>query len=1212
MQARPTSGDAGSLVNGRRLTIGLLNSRLDRGFHRAAWLSVASAARSRDLNLIFLDGGVLRSPDEIGSPANTLYSLVHPDVIDGLIIWSTHLGWWIAPQHMRDICERYRPIPLVSVGQVLPGIPSIVVDNYQGMRDLVVHLIEVHGYRRIAFLPAPEGNREGASRYRGYADALAAHGIPLDPRLVSGYNTTWERKDGAAAIRLFVDERGLRPGIDFQAIVSDGDDMACGAIEALQARGISIPDDVAVTGFNDDEEGKAMVPALTTVRQPIETLGGQSVDHLLTLLRHGQVQAQLVLPLELAVRRSCGCMPPSIAGASARPALVSSLQSVTPGVDRAAERTRLRAEIEQVATAESAAFPTDLGERLVDALMASLESEPDERAAGLPLSKLNRALYRFAVGGGDASEWQQAISILRRKVLPCLLGDPDLYTRAEDFWQQLRVAVQEAAVQGQAYQRFLDQRRGLVLSRANQEIQTADTWPELMDRIALGLVQLDITSCYLALYEDPGRPTLWSRLTLAYNKTGRIEVGKGLRFPSPKLVPPGILPTDQRFSLAALPLYFRDTQLGFALLEVDPAASAICEPLRQHLCTALEGERLRAEIQSAWHQAERANNLKSRFLASVGHELWTPLCLIVGTIEMLMRATARDRASLSEAQVRDLESIRTSAQHLAHLVGDVLDLARSQVGELRLNMQWVDVAPVLQEVSLLEEPVAREKGLDWRLAIAEPLPVVHADRGRLRQVVLNLVGNAVKFTQHGHVTLGARVKDNCLMVTVADTGIGVPAGDRESIFDEFTRSERATQRGYGGSGLGLAISRRVVELHGGKIGVESSGQEGGGSTFYFTLPITRERPVRVTRRDEHVVVLLTEQRGSAEPLAGYLGARGYTVIEVPIDGNPEWLAQIVAAVPGSVVLDCTPAVEWGWQVMWTLKENASTHDLPVIFYSLSEERDRGSMIELEYVAKPVAADDMLQALLHQGIAVANGKTEHTLLVVDDEPQVLELHTRMVKAHLPGCRVLAAGSGRQALELMEQSRPDLVLLDLMMPEMDGFAVLQAMREREQTRDVPVIILTAQNVTGADLTRLQQGVASVLSKSIFSADEVLARIESALARGDHTRADAQRIVRRVMAHIHEHYFEPVTRQELAQCAGVSQGHLSRCFRQALGLAPITYLNRYRLSQAKALLETGHASVSEVARAVGFSDSNYFARVFREETGVSPAAYRRGERA
>jgi YesN/AraC family two-component response regulator len=194
--------------------------------------------------------------------------------------------------------------------------------------------------------------------------------------------------------------------------------------------------------------------------------------------------------------------------------------------------------------------------------------------------------------------------------------------------------------------------------------------------------------------------------------------------------------------------------------------------------------------------------------------------------------------------------------------------------------------------------------------------------------------------------------------------------------------------------------------------------------------------------------------------------------------------------------------------------------------------------------------------------------------------------------------------------MTREHPDLILLDLMMPELDGFEVLEAMREREETRRIPVIVLTAQILTAADMVRLQRGVAVVLGKGLFTRDEVLAQVETALAHSKRLGAEAQRVVRLAMAYIHQHYSEPVSREELARHVAVSERYLTRCFQQEAGITPITYLTRYRVKRARELLTRHDLGITEVALAVGFSDSGYFSRVFRDEVGISPSAFRRGE--
>jgi len=451
---------------------------------------------------------------------------------------------------------------------------------------------------------------------------------------------------------------------------------------------------------------------------------------------------------------------------------------------------------------------------------------------------------------------------------------------------------------------------------------------------------------------------------------------------------------------------------------------------------------------------------------------------------------------------------------------------------------------------------------------------------------------------------------------VSDTGLGIPVKEQQVIFDEFRQSERTTARGYGGLGLGLAICKRLVELHGGQIGVHSSGDEGGGSTFYFTLPILEKRealpePVAQLGTQPQTVLLLADEVGNGDRLRQHLSQQGFEVEVCLVNGNTDLLSRLLTTPPGAVVMDRELASERGWEILKVLKGNPATQDVPVLFYSLTEDDDTGFMLEMDYLMKPVETGALAQALARQGLvdtAKEEGE-EKTVLIVDDEPGILEMHARMVQAQSAGYRILKARDGREALTMLSQSRVDLVLLDLMMPEIDGFGVLETMRRGEMTRDVPVIVLTAQVLSESDMARLNQGVATVLGKGLFSAQETLTHMEAALARNRKLGNEAQRLVRKAMAYLHTHYAELVSRENVAHYVGVSESYLTRCFHQETGVTPMVYLNSYRVNKAKELLTEGEKSVTEVAMAVGFSDSNYFGRVFRREVGVSPGAYRRG---
>ncbi len=234
--------------------------------------------------------------------------------------------------------------------------------------------------------------------------------------------------------------------------------------------------------------------------------------------------------------------------------------------------------------------------------------------------------------------------------------------------------------------------------------------------------------------------------------------------------------------------------------------------------------------------------------------------------------------------------------------------------------------------------------------------------------------------------------------------------------------------------------------------------------------------------------------------------------------------------------------------------------------------------------------------------------QRTILVVDDDPETLDLHARMAQAHAPANQVLKAHSGRTALAILARVHVDLVLLDLTMPELDGFAVLGAMRKEAAMRDIPVIVVTGKILSEEEMARLNQGVTAVMGKGLYNLDETLAHLDSALAHKRKLSSEAQRLVRKAMAYLHAHYAEPLTRQAVAEHVGLDEDYLTYCFRQELGITPITYLNRCRIHRAKYLLKHTGETVTAIALQVGFSDSGYFSRVFRREAGMSPDAFRR----
>jgi signal transduction histidine kinase/AraC-like DNA-binding protein len=1089
-------------------------------------------------------------------------------------------------RYVQELRATGHPLLFVAAGE---DGPSVVADNRGGVLEAMRHLVE-HGHRRIAFIAGSVEDTEGdtGERLQAYHDAVEALGLDADPHLVAWGRHVYE--GGYAAMRQI-----LASGVALTAVLASNDESALGAIQALREAGHRTPQDVAVIGFDDRPESAVQEPALSSVRISLQHMGYRAVELLFRYLT-GQAEAIESARVEtrLVARESCGCGP--------RAATSGIVTSHTGLPDRTIARKHLAQIMASPVLDDAQCLPAAeieaLCQRLLDAFDASLEQDD----AGEFQATLEAALHQVAASGDDVHVWQAALSSLG----VALDGLPAASRgRATEWLDQARLSV-SASIQRQYRQHVVDQRWTFNrLGTLTARLLAALDETQIYQVLARHLPTMGIHTAWLALFSAEGDDPV--ALTMLRDITSLDQPIR--HFPSREFPPEGLLPPKQPFCLALFPLTGPRGQLGYVAF--DTAHLDLYGAITQELATALNSAELYRDATEGRRLAEEANELKSRFLSTVSHELRTPLNLIVGLSRILLQEGDESETPLPEPHRRDLEQICANAQHLGGLIGDVLDLASSDAGRLRLTNKLVDLGETMHLVAETGRQLADRKGLVWRANLPESGPWVWGDRTRLRQIVLNLVNNAIKFTAQGEVCLELESGPDSVTVTVHDTGLGIPLEEQASIFDEFRRSGRSIARGHGGLGLGLAICKRLVELHGGRIGVRSTGEEGGGSAFYFTLPTVQPPATQAQRPDispltEESILVLTNRAGSGQRLHEHLTERGFDIQMAFMDETPDWLSRVMASPPGAVVVDVSTTPHQGWSVLKAIKGHPGTRGLPVLFYSLSP--DGGSVLEFDYLTKPIELADLTSALdQHRLVPKADYKFG-AILVVDDDPDTLEMHVRIVQAHLPSRRVLAARNGREALDLLHWEPIDLVLLDLMMPELDGFGVLEAMREKEATRDIPVIVLTGQVLTENEMARLNRGVTTVLSKGLFSLEETLTHVDTALERERRLSDEAQHLVRQAMAYIHEHYAASISRSDLARHVALSEDYLTACFRKELGVTPIAYLNRYRVHQARQLLTGTDKTITEVALEVGFSDSGYFSRIFRREVGVSPEAYRR----
>ena len=1193
------------MLNARQpnpLTIGYLAPNIAEGNGVLLWLGILEQAKILGVRLVTFAGGELRYPEPFYHQANQVYELADRQQLDGLIIWTSSLATFIGPEGIQNFCKNFSPLPVVGIGMPITGIPSIILESYKGMREAAEHLVKVHGKKRIAYVRGPERHYDAQERLHAYQDVVAEFGLDNDPHLISP-PCRWVEQDGAQAIRMLVEDRR----VEFDSIVSVNDQLAYGAMQYLQNKGFRIPEEIAIVGFDNNPIGRVCTPPLTTVPNRMRERGRRAMRMLVEKINGSEVPDIVTLTTGIKVRQSCGCRDPYIVQAGKTTVeLISQNQRTSPAELHTYITTQLQAAVPSVENT------IDWPEKLLTAFETSLETMDD-----LPFLSMLQDLLQSSVNAGlESREWQAALSELRSWFIFQNQGKFERMEFAERLLHQGRVMISEITTRSRAHQEWLHGRRLNNLHLLRQTISVAETLESLLQILAEELPKLGIICGCLALYQNPAQPSEGAQLVLAFDKNGRLPNLEGLVFnPSSQLVPPDSPEFSETLNMMVHSLHFGTEQLGFLVVDASAFEGSSHQVLREQISSALKGVMLIEQNVQLYRQArqnqqlaEEANLLKSRFLSIVSHELLTPIVLLVGLSEMMLRDEIGDRPELPEAYRQDLTRIHASAQQLGSLVRDVLDLSRSQLGQLTLSKKPINLTDVLKPVDLVCEQMASSKGLEWQINIPERLPQIMGDATRLQQVVLNLVSNAVKFTTRGWVKLTVEADNNFITVTISDTGLSVPLAEQEAIFDEFRQSERTVARGFGGLGIGLAICRQLIEMHNGKIGVHSSGEENQGSTFYFSLPIL-PIPVPAGRTvPSQSVLILTEQLQHSEPLRLHLEQHGYETQALDVSQNPKWLEDLLASPQGALVLDFQE-IQKGWDILDTLKTNPNTYDLPVIFYSLLKEQDSGSMLALDYLAKPVASNRLGQILERYGIHPDDCIDPVTVLVVDDDTNIRELHTRLVKEFLPTCQVQTACNGKEALVCMRTQPPELVLLDLMMPEMNGMDVLCAMQEDDNLQGIPVVVLTAQRISEREMEVLNKSVSAVLSKGIFSSEETLVHIERALSRLPHLGSENQRLVRKVMAYIHKHYDAALTRKELAGYVGVSERHLNRCFVQETCLTPLNYLNRYRIQQAKILLEQNQLTITEVMGRAGFSDSSHFSRIFRREVGVSPSAYKKG---
>ncbi len=589
-----------------RPTLAFLTATMEDHFSLAMWTAIVEAAHERNANVISIAGGNLNDADDDVSAMRSIYRAANEDFIDAIIIYGSRLGTYVSPKTFRDFCGQFTSKPSVSIGQQVEGIPAVLSDNYVGMHLLVRHLIHDHAYQRIAFVRGPEGQIEAETRFQAYKDALIESGLDIDPGLISEPGI-WESISGEEAVRSFVDERDLA----LDAIVCANDTMALATMWALKNRGLAIPDDVAVVGFDSQAIAKAATPPLSTVRQQLKEQCRHAVDIVLTQLAGGDVPDLIEIPTRLCIRQSCGCTSSAVGRAITKTNLDNGGRKISD-----AKREDILSEIAHIVDTTVAGSDAKWSNRLFDTFLADIENNLSNSF----LRELKSCIEDTISLETEINEWQRVVSLLRH-FTRSKYADEATTERIEELSNQARVLIGDKVQQIETHQSLIYDQQYANLRDTTRALSTALELDDLLDTLHRSLPRFGIRSCYLSLYEK-NLPSIESetkigsfplKMILAFDDKGILPLESEAADISTNILPRRKISTiSGKWSFVVKALERADDPLGIVLFEVYPPDGRSCDMLQEQISSSLayalllqERQQEHEVLQQAYTEAEK-------------------------------------------------------------------------------------------------------------------------------------------------------------------------------------------------------------------------------------------------------------------------------------------------------------------------------------------------------------------------------------------------------------------------------------------------------------------------------------------------------------------------------------------------------------------------------------------------------------------------------
>ncbi len=836
----------------KRYKIGLLLVSLFDDYASGVWSGVVQSAKESDCDLNCYVGGTLESKYNFDYQRNVIYDLINTNDVDGLIIMSGCLSNFTGIEKFRKFLNKFSGLPIVSISSDIDGIPNVLSDNTTGMRDLMIHLIKDHNFRRIAFMTGTGENLESRLRLEAYRNTLEEFGLPVDEKLIfPGDFHIYSGSD--TRISDLIDKYQK----SFDAIVCSNDLMAIHFIKKLIEMGINVPGDIAVAGFDNIKESRGITPPLTTVSQYPARLGQKAFQAMLSLLNNEKVPHRILIETRFIKRHSCGCYwQENMENIRLEPVQVNvhtalnyeeELNKFTDALENEIDKYLLRLDDAGVAGVYArfivGSLSGSLNDRDTDAFLKMLEN-----------------IILGSTDYIDILSWNDIISFVfdGMKIKFSDKYDPQL---VELLWKKSLVLIGSLAFRHNPYQYVEYKVQGLEMYTMSEALMSVFNRDELVAFIREKLPRLDIKSAFISLYcMKNGKPDREkSRLIAGYDLDADLKIFNSYTvFNSIDLFPKDINTGGARKTYIISALFFKDIQQGFAVFETGSKLGLLYENLTLQLSSLLRGidlmeevrrysldledkvrertiklEMANMEIETANSKLKKLDRLKNDFIANITHDFRSPLTAILNLADLSLKYenTADDNRE-------NFEIIYNAAVKLKTSIDRLLDLARLDAKGLKLKVKRTDINSLLEKIINFYESAAA----GTQIRIVKIIPSVsidgfYTDEEKFEDIISNIMSNAVKFVdgETGVINIELVELPAHMRIIISDNGIGISKDKLEAIFNRFEQAEGGRNSIYKGTGIGLAYSRQLVELLKGSISAESEGP-GKGSKFIIDFP----------------------------------------------------------------------------------------------------------------------------------------------------------------------------------------------------------------------------------------------------------------------------------------------------------------------------------------------------------------------------------------